>query len=200
MDKTWLGMSVIVWIALAIGALNEIVNRAKWTKAQSIFQGIGAFLLWVPVLGPILSKFPVIGAILSRIAARDPEEGKLAIPPAATPPAAVLFPFLMLMGGCPGLQAWGKCQLGALPQTSQGAMACASAALNGQGDWQSAVTACIGSLAPSQFNCIVAAIAAGSGGDKLSPDGMKSPIKERAELWLNAHGGVPKACAEPTRL
>ena len=84
----------------------------------------------------------------------------------------------------------------ALPQTAQGATACASAALNGQGDWQSAVTGCIGALIPSQFNCVVAAIAA-SGGDKLSPTSEKSPIKERAEIWLNAHGGIPKACLDP---
>ena len=198
--RSWLGMPVVVWIFLALGAFNEAVNRAKWTKAQSIFQGIGAFLLWVPVVGPVASKFPVIGAILNRIAARDPEEGKLPIP--GVPPAAALLPFILsvFVAGCAGFQAWGKCQLGALPQTAQGATACASAALNGQGDWQSAVTGCIGALIPSQFNCVVAAIAAGSGGDKLSPDGVKSPVKERAEIWLNAHGGVPKACLEPTRL
>jgi hypothetical protein len=194
-------MPVWVWLlVVVIGIGNEIVNRAKWTAAQSIFQGIGAFLLWVPVLGPVLAKFPVLGALLLRMAAKDPEAGKMPLP-TGTPPT-VMLPFFMLFAltacGAAG-RAWLRCELNALPQTSQGAISCVTGALGSQGDWQSVLIGCGTSLLPSQLNCVVAAIAA-AGGDKVSVDGAKSPIVERAQIWLNAHGGVPKACAESTRL
>ena len=95
----WLGMPLGVWmIVFGLGAFNEVVNRAKWTEAQSILQGLASFFLWIPVLGPVLTKFPVLGALISRIAAKDPDAGKMPLPPSdpPSPPVASLLPLLFL--------------------------------------------------------------------------------------------------------
>lgn len=93
--------SIVVLILLLVGAFNEYINRAKWTRAQTLFQALGAFLLAFPVIGPALDKTPGVRWVLQRMA-NFPKEGMM-LPPA--PPAAVWLPLLFLAGlsACGGL-------------------------------------------------------------------------------------------------
>lgn len=93
-------MPLWLWALIVAGAVNEVVNRAKWTRAETIFQGIGTFLLWFPGMGPVLAKTPVAGDILRRIAGIKEDAGKMPLPP-----ATVWLPIIFLLGlsACGGL-------------------------------------------------------------------------------------------------
>jgi hypothetical protein len=92
-----------LWALIIVGLLNEIVNRAKWTRAESIFQGIGTFLLWFPGMGPVLAKTPWAGDILRRMAGIPEDAGKLPIPPTT---AWLPILFLLALSACGGLSPY----------------------------------------------------------------------------------------------
>lgn len=197
-----LGLPIGFWTALIVaGVLNEVILKSKWTEAKSIWQGFWRVILWVPAVGPLLARFPWVGPLLQKFAGI--EEQGLPLPP-PNPPSAVLLPlaFLAALSACGtvGGQAFTRCELGALPQTSQAIIACSVGALTSPADWQAQLTACGVSVAAQQLNCVVAAIVAATGGDKLAPGMQRSIVYERGQIWLNAHGGAPRACLESTRL
>lgn len=69
LQHAWGPAPAWVWIVtcLVLPALNEVINRAKWTQAQSIFQGVMRALVATP-----LGKIPVIGTVLSTMAQPPP--------------------------------------------------------------------------------------------------------------------------------
>ena len=74
-------MPVYVWaLLILVGAINEIVRASKWTEALSIWQGVWRFILWIPALGPLLTRFPFLGPFIQKLAGVDPDAGKLPLP------------------------------------------------------------------------------------------------------------------------
>jgi hypothetical protein len=69
---------------------------------------------------------------------------------------------LATIPACAALKALGVCELGALPQTTQGAIACALSVANNStapgGSTQAALTACVASLGPEQASCVMQAV------------------------------------------
>jgi hypothetical protein len=92
----------VILLLIVVGILNEYINRAKWTRAQSIFQAVGVFLLAAPFVGSLLDKTPGVRWLLQRMA-NFPREGLMLPPP--TPPAAAWLPlvFLAFLSACGGL-------------------------------------------------------------------------------------------------
>jgi hypothetical protein len=64
-----------LWVLLlafvGLPLLNEIAQRSKGTRAESLLQGIALFLLKLPVIGVALAKFPVVGDALYIFAPKD---------------------------------------------------------------------------------------------------------------------------------
>lgn len=69
----WMGAPTWVWcLVLFIGGVNEIVQRAQWTRAQSVLQGLAVFVISIPILGALLQAIPLIGWLLRKIAGSAP--------------------------------------------------------------------------------------------------------------------------------
>lgn len=92
---TWVWLVTLVALPLA----NELVQRAKWTRAQSILQAVARAML-VP-----FGRVPVIGSVLLAFAGRDDE------PPSPLPPASSMLAvaglsaalgYAVLLGACAG--------------------------------------------------------------------------------------------------
>ena len=60
MGPVWAVVLTLVGLPLA----NEVVQRAKGTRAESLLQAVAMTLLKIPVLGVVIAKFPVVGDIL----------------------------------------------------------------------------------------------------------------------------------------
>ena len=97
-------LGIVIAIVLAVGAFNEYVNRAKWTRAQSIFQAIGVFVLAIPGIGPWLDKVPVSRWVIRRMANLPGEDG-LQLP---RPPTTAWLPllFVLVLSACGGLKPY----------------------------------------------------------------------------------------------
>jgi len=97
----WLMLPRYVWaLLIAVGAFNEAIRVSKWTRAQSIWQGIWAFLLWLPIAGALLARVPWAGDFLRYLAGRAPAPwNKPAIDETPTEPMRrmpAIIPVLML--------------------------------------------------------------------------------------------------------
>jgi len=82
-----------LWVLLlafvGLPLLNEIAQRSKGTRAESLLQGIALFLLKLPVIGVALAKFPVVGDALYVFAPKD----KQGLPtPLIAKPSAITVP------------------------------------------------------------------------------------------------------------
>jgi hypothetical protein len=89
LGPVWAVLLMFVGIPLA----NEIVQRARGTRAESLLQGLALFLLQLPILGVVIAKTPVIGDLLYVFAPRN----KDGIPtPLIAKPTRVLVPSIAL--------------------------------------------------------------------------------------------------------
>ncbi len=120
------------------------------------------------------------------------------------PPVAAFLPFLLLgvlsLSACAAVQAWAKCELNALPQTTQSVVACvAGAAMAPQGtDQQGVITSCVVGLLPGQASCLVEGYAGWLKGT-IPQHGQATSATvlgiTRLEIWLAAHPAA--ACCAP---
>jgi len=91
MLRTWLGAPAWVWLITLVGLplANEIAQRSKGTRAESLLQAISLALLKTPILGIALAKFPVVGDVLYVFAPKD----KQGLPtPLIAKPSTVVVP------------------------------------------------------------------------------------------------------------
>ncbi len=85
LGPVWAILVTLVGLPLA----NEIVQRAKGTRAESLLQGLALFLLKLPALGIVIAKTPVLGDLLYVFAPRD----KADLPtPLIAKPSTVVVP------------------------------------------------------------------------------------------------------------
>jgi len=88
-------MPVWAWLlSLALVATSELINRAKWTKAETLLQGSIRMIIAIPGVGVVLMRLPVLGLALQIV-------GKIDDPPAppsgpADSSARALLPLLLL--------------------------------------------------------------------------------------------------------
>ena len=84
-----LGVPVWTWLLMVAPAVNEWINRSKWTTAQSLWQ-----FLWRLVAATPLMKVPMVGQVVALMAAMKKEE---APPPN---PSFILIFILPALTGC----------------------------------------------------------------------------------------------------
>lgn len=85
MGPVWAILVTLVGLPLA----NEIVQKYKGTRAESLLQGLALFLLKLPAVGIVIAKTPVLGDLLYVFAPRD----KTGIPtPLIAKPSVVTVP------------------------------------------------------------------------------------------------------------
>ncbi len=95
-----LGFPLWLWALGVMPVVNELINRSKWTKAQSIWQ-----FLWRFVAATPLSKVPAIGSVIQMMALPiDQRDQKTMFPEEETtrrlgPSILVLF-FLSHLTAC----------------------------------------------------------------------------------------------------
>jgi hypothetical protein len=84
----FMGAPLWAWFVMfvVLPGLNELVNRAKWTQAQSLMQVTFRALLKLP----LVARVPVFGDLLRSLA----REGELLFPPSIL----VLAPLLFVLG------------------------------------------------------------------------------------------------------
>lgn len=74
-------MPVWAWLlSVSLVAVSEIINRAKWTKAETLLQGSIRMIVAVPGVGVLLLKMPMLGLALQIV-------GKIDDPAPPAPPA-----------------------------------------------------------------------------------------------------------------
>ena len=103
-----LGMPIWLWLVLtAVGGVNELVNRMKWTKAESLIQGAARAILWVPAVGPTLGRFPLLGTLLRWSAGleKQPVIGSEIGGPSNPAVVLVMLSAFMGVSGCASLFA-----------------------------------------------------------------------------------------------
>lgn len=77
-------MPVWAWLAsVGLVASSEIINRAKWTKAETLLQGSIRMVVAIPGVGVLLLKLPVLGLALQIVGKID-EAPTPAAPPDAS--------------------------------------------------------------------------------------------------------------------
>lgn len=201
----WLHIAAMLYAALVILATVAIRNLPKDSNGRALPPADWKQFLWhfgIDLLA-LLPRPGMTGAFgsvnLPLLPSWAPGESKL--PP--TPPAAALILFLVL-SSCvtPGGQAFGKCELGELPQNSQTVIACAEGAITSPADWQAVLLSCGSSLLPGQLECIVSAIVAASerrmsSHPKAAIGSVDELVVQRGRAWLAEH--APKACGERVR-
>lgn len=88
----FMGMSGPLWCVLlgfvAPPLANEIVLKARGTRAESLVQGVALFLLKLPALGWLIAKVPGIGDALYIMAPKD--KGDLPTPLFARPTRVIV--------------------------------------------------------------------------------------------------------------
>jgi hypothetical protein len=96
------GAPVWVWLVtlVALPVANELIQRAKWTRAQSILQAVARAML-LP-----FGKVPVIGSVLQAFAGPRDNEPPDALPPASSMLAvfglSAALGYAVLLGACTG--------------------------------------------------------------------------------------------------
>ncbi len=74
-------MPVWAWLlSVSLVATSELINRAKWTKAETLLQGSIRMVVAIPGVGVLLLKLPVLGLALQIV-------GKIEDAPPPSPPA-----------------------------------------------------------------------------------------------------------------
>jgi hypothetical protein len=96
------GAPVWVWLVtlVALPVANELIQRAKWTRAQSILQAVARAML-LP-----FGKVPVLGSVLQAFAGPREDEPPDALPPASSMLAvfglSAALGYAVLLGACTG--------------------------------------------------------------------------------------------------
>lgn len=82
LQSSWYGLPKWAWSVMVVLAIvNEIILRAKWTRALSIFQAPFVAVLRMPVLGDVLGRLPIVGGVLRWLAGIDPPKPAIELPP-----------------------------------------------------------------------------------------------------------------------
>lgn len=127
----------------------------------------------------------LIAAAMSWLAQDNPSIKALS----KTKPDLNLVPLFLIMGlgmsACAGGMAFGKCELGLLPQTLQGVIADVSATVANSSTWEAGLAALGLKIGPDQLNCVVQAIAADFAGKGLKAD--RGPSHARLREWMSKH-------------
>jgi hypothetical protein len=200
-----LGLVAVVYLirkyALKLpGKIGTFVNSDRGGSLLVLVSGIamswvtaiknGAHFSWAVVFSGITTGILASGArnVIWDVWKPSDVASKVKLPPI---PIVLIF-FCLFSASCAtaGGQAIKTCEVNSLPQTEQGAIACAAAAATGGGDVQSAITACAAGIVPSQFNCLIQGLVAWFKG-RIPAHGQADPAylaaTQHLQVWLNSH-------------
>lgn len=87
MHQQYIGMPLWAWLLLSMPAVNEAINRSKWTRAQSLWQGA-----WLIVRISPFGKIPIVGEVIAKMALPKAEREAMTAQQAAVQLAAAQSP------------------------------------------------------------------------------------------------------------